>query len=119
MSFAPTQVVEECLLEESGLKEGVREEEEQGEEEEEEEDWSRMDGEVVTVELQQNDYGLGLSLAGAKVGTSIALQHKDTNPLMLSRKQKLKRYIKNKIKNKAYKIKVIPSKGVRLILFVN
>ena len=43
--------------------------EEQGEEEDEEEDWSRMDGEVVTVELQQNDYGLGLSLAGAKVGT--------------------------------------------------
>merc|ERR550519_1615094 len=32
----------------------------------EEENWSKLGGEVITVELEQNNYGLGLSLAGAK-----------------------------------------------------
>ena len=33
----------------------------------EDENWGNLEGEVITVELEQNNYGLGLSLAGAKV----------------------------------------------------
>ena len=31
----------------------------------EDENWGNLEGEVITVELEQNNYGLGLSLAGA------------------------------------------------------
>lgn len=45
----------------------------------EEENWAKLDGEVITVELEQNNYGLGLSLAGAKdrdvMGTYICGLH--------------------------------------------
>ena len=34
---------------------------------EEGEPWGGLEGEVMTVDLQQNNYGLGISLAGAKV----------------------------------------------------
>ena len=33
----------------------------------EDENWGNLEGEVITVELEQNNYGLGLSHAGSKV----------------------------------------------------
>merc|ERR1719397_998325 len=63
--------VEECVLDDGALHEGRLGQsggdgDNMDQEDFEDENWSKLGGEVITVELEQNNYGLGLSLAGAK-----------------------------------------------------